>query len=368
MKITLVISSLGPGGSERVLSELANYLVTKNHVVTIILLSALKKVSFYSLNPKIILKKVNLKSENSTKIFQRIINFLLRNYYLRKLIADNLPDVVLSFIDITNITTLLAMKGIKIPIIVSERADPNHHKIPKIYSWLRNNFYSDSYRVVVQTKSSLDYFSSKIKKKSIIIPNPNRYLQKFERKISRNPRLIVSTGRLAEQKDYETLIKAMPKVITKYPNLILKIYGKGSLEEKLKELIYSLKLQKNVFLCGVTKNIEKSLTEADLFVLPSIYEGFPNALLEAMSTGLPCIASDCSGNNDIIEHNLNGKLFKVKDINTLSNLILELLGDYKGRKRISVESKKKVLMYDRDNIFSQWNKLLTEASLQTRSK
>ena len=164
MKITLVISSLGPGGSERVLSELANYLVTKNHVVTIIMLSALKKVSFYSLNPKIILKKVNLKRENSTKIFQRIINFLLRSYYLRKLIINNSPNVVLSFIDINNVTTLLAMKGIKIPIVVSERVDPNHHKIPKIYSWLRNNLYSDSYRVVVQTKSSLDYFSSKIKK------------------------------------------------------------------------------------------------------------------------------------------------------------------------------------------------------------
>ena len=367
MKITLVISSLGPGGAESVMSELANYLVAKGNFVTIVTLSAPTQKPFYTLNSKIILKQINMKSKNKTKLLQRIVNILLRCYKLRKAIMNSMPNVVLSFIDIMNITTLLAMKGIKIPIIVSERIDPNYHKIPALYSWLRNKLYHDSYSIIVQTKSSLDYFSSKIRKKSKIIPNPNRLLKKSERKILRNPRVIVTVGRLEEQKDHQTLIKAMPKVISKYPNLILKIYGEGSLRKKLKKLVCSLGLQKNIFLNGLTKNIEKCLNEADLFVFPSLYEGFPNALLEAMASGLPCIASDCSGNNDIIEHNLSGKLFKIKDINTLSNLILELLGDYKGRKRISVESKKKVLMYDRD-IFSQWNKLLTEASLQTRSK
>ena len=113
------------------------------------------------------------------------------------------------------------------------------------------------------------------------------------------------------------------------------------MRKKLKKLVSAvLKFPKNIFLNGLTKNIEKCLNEADLFVFPSLYEGFPNALLEAMASGLPCIASDCSGNNDIIEHNLSGKLFKIKDIDALSNLILELLGDYKKRKYFSLESKK----------------------------
>ena len=73
-----------------------------------------------------------------------------------------------------------------------------------------------------------------------------------------------------------------------------------------------------------------------------------------MASGLPCIASDCSGNNDIIENNLNGKLFKIKDINALSNLILELLDDFQGGKLISSESKNKVLLYDKNYIFAQW--------------
>lgn len=361
MKITLIISSLGPGGAEVVMSELANYLVSKEHTVTIVVLAAPGEKPFYNLNSKIILKQINMTSKNNVNPFQRIINILLRCYKLRKIIIDSIPNVVLSFIDITNITTLFAMKGTKIPIIVSERIDPKYHKIPKLYSWLRNNLYPDSYRVIVQTKSSLEYFPSKIKKKSKIIPNPNRLSQKSERKILRDPRLIISVGRLEEQKDHETLIRAMPKVILKYPDLILKIYGEGSLRKKLKGLVDSFGLQKNIFLSGLKKNIEKYLNEADLFVFPSLYEGFPNALLEAMASGLPCIASDCSGNNDIIENDLNGKLFKVKDINALSTLILELLDDYQGRKLISSESKKKVLLYDKNYIFAQWEKLLTDA-------
>lgn len=361
IKITLVISSLGSGGAERVMSELSNYLVKKNYMVTIITLSSPTQRAFYSLSSKVILQQINMQSSGDTKLFHRIIDILLRCYKLRQTIIDSTPDVVLSFTDVMNITTLLSMKGVKIPIIVSERIDPNHHKIPRFYSWLRNKLYRDSYRIIVQTKSSLEYFSSKIKEKSQIISNPNRLLSTYERKIELKPKIIVSVGRLEKQKDHETLIKAMLKVISEYPNVILKIYGEGSLREKLQELINEFGLEQNIYLEGLSKNIEKCLEQADLFVFPSLYEGFPNALLEAMATGLPCIASNVSGNNDIIEANINGKLFDARDTNMLSTLIIELLGDNKLRKKFSIASKKKVLLYNPDNIFSQWEKLFMNA-------
>ncbi|MAP24521.1 MAG: hypothetical protein CMM87_03205 [Rickettsiales bacterium] len=361
MRITFVISSLNSGGAERVISQLSNYLVEKNHQVTIITLAELSSKPFYQLSNLVKLRNINKKTPKNNLFIKRLFCILSRVHFLRREIHNSQPNIVVSFIDIMNITTLLSMFSSKIPVIVSERIDPNHHKIPRLYNWLRKKLYPRSYRIIVQTKCAMNFFCPEIKKKCQIIPNPNWLKPNSNKIINLVPRKIISVGRLNVQKDHETLIKAMPKVVRKFPELTLEIYGEGPLRPKLQALINNLGLAERVYLVGNRNYIQNYLNNADLFVFPSKYEGFPNALLEAMSLGLPCIASNCSGNNDIIEQNLDGRLFQIANSPLLSKLIINLLSSYEDRKRLSKNAQLKAQKYEPEKILNQWESLFFNA-------
>lgn len=361
MRITLVIPSLDRGGAERVLSELANYLVRKNHHVTLVTLSSPSCQPSYPLDPRVVLHQTHSFSAVTARPITRVIDAFGRLYKLRKAILASRPQVVLSFIDVMNITTLLAMKGTKIPTIVAERVDPNHHRIPRPYDWLRRKIYPQSFRLVVQTNDALGYFSKALQKKSKIIANPSFFPSSSGKIILQDPKVILSVGRLVPQKDHVTLIQAMAKVITRFPAIVLKIHGKGPLHAQLQILINTLGLEKNVFLAGMTSDTEKALQETDLFVLPSLYEGFPNALMEAMAMGVPCIASNCSGNRDLIDPNQNGHLFPVGNHGALAEKMIALLENPAQRQLFSENGQKKAQTYGPDIIFSEWESLLIDA-------
>src|SRR5699024_8610586 len=113
---------------------------------------------------------------------------------------------------------------------------------------------------------------------------------------------IITSGRLSNQKGQWHLIRAFSKVKEKIPNAQLVILGKGDLKSKLIDITYKLKLENSIHLLGFQSNPFKYIAEADIFVLPSLYEGFPNALCEAMACGLPVISTDCqSGPREILE-------------------------------------------------------------------
>jgi glycosyltransferase involved in cell wall biosynthesis len=406
VKITLIIPTLNSGGAERVISEIANYLIKKNHTVDLITLSAPTATPFYPIDPKINLQQLNLllpdnpnpvpnpdlnpdinlnHNLNNPSLYSKIKNLIIRIYKLRQTIISCKPDVILSFIDIMNVTTFLATRATNIPVIVAERTDPNIYKIPKFYNWLRTKLYPRSYKVTVQTQSALAYFSQQIQDKAQIIPNYNRINNitnpdsttnidstanpdsaansnsVANKNITQHPKVIASVGRLEQEKDHATLIRAMPPVIAKYSQLTLQIYGEGSLHNQLQELIDSLQLTDNIKLMGTVQDIQSCLEQADLFVFPSKYEGFPNALLEAMAVGVPCIASRCSGNTELITDNINGRLFEIGDTGTLTDLILKLLADQQTRAAFSAASQQKALSYDPETIFAQWESLLLEA-------
>ena len=170
MHLTLIISSLGPGGAERVLSELANYWTLKGHQISLITLASPKSQPFYLLDSRINLIQLN-QNQTESSTMKRVKNILKRLFCLRKAIHQLKPDVIVSFIDIMNVTTLIATMGLKIPVVVSERIDPNFHSINKLYTWLRLRFYPFSQKIIVQTKNSANYFPSSfrhfIKKSSV---------------------------------------------------------------------------------------------------------------------------------------------------------------------------------------------------------
>ncbi|MDR1475141.1 MAG: glycosyltransferase family 4 protein [Holosporales bacterium] len=359
MHIALVISSLSSGGAERVLSELANRIVEKeNSRVSLITFSAENAKPFYPLSQKIKLIQLN-QSKNETFYLIRLKNIIKRVLCLRKMFKKLKLDAIISFVDIANITTLIAATGISVPVIVSERTSPQNYKIPRLYQRIRRLFYPRAVFVLIQTESCKDYFHylDNIK----IIPNAAMIPACTKKEMSSEVKNIVSTGRLHPHKDFDVLINAFKHLSERFPNIKLTIYGEGPERVNLEKLVESLNIQNRVFLPGVVSDIHSILADADLFVFPSRYEGFPNALCEAMAVGLPVIASDCAGNVDVVRDNIDGRFFPVGSIRALTELMTELLNDYEQRKRLSGNAKSICNRFHPDKIFAMWDRLLNEA-------
>ena len=367
MRLALTISSLSAGGAERVLTNLANAWAEKGHDVSLITLSEPQTPPFYALDPRIQLMQINQTAAENLPLLSRLRNIIRRIIALRRTLKALKPDIIISFVDIINMTTLLSSRGLKIPVIVSERTDPAYHNLPSLYQKLRRICYPWADKIISQTQSASDYFSEIPKEKKGIIPNsvPKPFLYKED--ASKPLRHIVSVGRLCPNKGFDTLIKAFSRLAPSDPALRLTIYGEGVARHALEALIQRLHLTDRVNLPGTTQNIPAILREADLFVFPSRYEGFPNALCEAMAVGLPIIASACSGTVDIVRDGIDGRLFPIDDEKALEKLLQELLHDPAQRVRLSQEARTVSDRFSETAILQLWEDLLQDlASFLTK--
>lgn len=332
--ICFVIPSLNYGGAERVLVMIANYLDSLGLQVTIVKISSDNKDSAYELRKNIEVYYI------STNNYPPIFRTLLRLYKLRKLVNRISPDIVISFVAGANITTLLSLIFSNIPIIISERNDPNLEPNSRIKRKFRDYLYNLSDGCVFQTEEAKSYFNKKIQSSSKVIFNPieTEKLPDFIEEKTKNN--IVAVGRLEHQKNFNLLLDAFYHVSKKYPCWELEIYGQGSQKDILKKKIETLNLEKKVHLMGVVNNIPETIRYSKIFVMTSNFEGMPNALIEAMSMGLACISSDCScgGPRELIQHNQNGKLFKVGDMQDLIYQMIELIEDDNMIKNLGKEA------------------------------
>jgi glycosyltransferase involved in cell wall biosynthesis len=364
MHIVLIISSLLPGGAERVLSQLANGWISHGHKITIITFSDPNVLPFYYLDERICLHQLNQLVTQKYSLFKRLKNIIKRILALRHALKHVKPDVIISFVDVTNITTLLAGIRLRVPIIVGERIHPYYHDLPLFYRVIRKLIYPWAAKVVSQSASASNYFTTLSEEKKTVIPNQviKSSRLKEERDILNPVSQIISIGRLCEQKDFTTLILAFSKIVAHYQNLRLTIYGEGAERPILEALIQKLNLTAHVFLPGTVQDIEGVLYRSDLFVFPSRYEGFPNALCEAMAMGLPVIASNCSGNIDIIREGVDGRLFGVGDVAQLIRLMEELIEDAPQRVRLSEGALDLPDRFSEASVLQKWDAVLAEVA------
>ena len=166
---------------------------------------------------------------------------------------------------------------------------------------------------------------------------------------------VLSVGRLSEQKNHFLLIDAFEKM-ERPKNLVLKIYGEGPLKEKLEDYIRSKSLEKKVFLMGNSDNLLPIYENASFFVLSSNYEGMPNALIEALSVGLPSIATDCpcGGPKQIISNHVNGVLVPTNDIDALASEMSRLSSSKETRLSYSRASKISSKAFEPSEVLKDW--------------
>ena len=308
MKIFLIIPTLKQGGAERVMSELANQFAQKDNLKVHLVLLA-KSNDFYKVDDTVIIHRLGFENKSKlNKIFSELATF--KN--LRKLLKTHKPDAVLSFMEKYNSFTILAAAFLGLRLFVSDRSNPLK-KVPQTTEILRKFTYKYATGIIAQTQFAKDVLVAKTKNKNIrVIPNPVKEIQNYP-DIAKE-KLILNVGRLVPEKGQKYLIEAFSKINEKADWRVV-ILGDGPLRNQLEEQVKILGLDKQVQFLGAVNNVDEWLAKASIFVFPSISEGFPNALAEAMSAGLPCISFDCNaGPKDVINNYKNGVLIEEKNV------------------------------------------------------
>lgn len=369
MKILFHINSLGLGGAERVVSILSNALCKEGH--SIVLATEWTSEREYALDERIARFDVGLSPKQEEK--NRISKIILRHLNLRKCIQKEKPDIVISFCVKANYRAAISMLGMKIPLLVSVRNDPKIDYAPHPLSTRMMERKANG--CVFQTKEAMSFFSSSFQKKSTIVYNPltNAFLEEAEqlyRDLPKKPdgtvcrrKEIVAVGRITAQKNHRLLVKVFADLAADYPDYVLRIYGEHEnavLTDELETFIKDKKLEKQIFLMPPSKQIQKEIIDAALFVLPSDYEGMPNSLIEALALGLPCISTDCpcGGPAMLIEDKVSGLLVPVGDPEALKAAMSKLLKDAEYAESLGLTARKIKDTVNEEAIVSEWTALI----------
>lgn len=368
LKLTFVISSLSSGGAERVMSTMANYWAKKGWGITLITLDSVDS-DFYKLHPDIKRVALGLTGESSN-LLMAIKNNFVRIVRLRREIRASKPDAIICFMEKTNILTLIATRGLGVKVVVSERTDPAHHEVGRLWNYLRRVTYSLADIIVAQNNQVKKWLEETVAgAKVVVIPNPINYQNEETEQISLNAfvgrkeniRTVVAMGRLGFEKGFAMLINAFAKITHSYPEWLLVIFGEGEERNNLTRLAHNLGISDKIFLPGTFKNSMSLLRQADLFVMSSRFEGFPNALLEAMACGLPVISTDCpSGPREIIRDGVDGILVPPENVDALAGAMDRLMSDENERKRLAARAPEVLERFGLEKIMGMWEETINE--------
>ncbi len=351
-KIAIIANSLSLGGAERVSITLAEWWANKGIETYLITLNKDRKQG-YELSSSV--NRVPINDEgNLSKL--KIINELrrkLRELSINKALVMGVP---------LSLYVIPASLGLNISVIISERNDPAHFKGKLLTKLLSRRLMYLAKGYVFQTEDAKKYYPKSIQKKSTIIPNPlltDNLPQLYKGK---REKVIVTAGRLVEQKNHVVLVKAFSEITKQFPDYRLVIYGNGPEKNNIEQLIKKLHLQDKVFLPGAVQDLFTKIKKDKLFVLSSDFEGLPNALIEAMALGLPCVSTDCpsGGPKSVIKNMKNGILVPVRDPYGMARAISFLLENKNVSQRISYEAIKVRNQLDKDYICNLWSKYLFE--------
>lgn len=346
-KITFVTGSMGRGGAERVISLLTKRYADLGYDVSILML--LHSNVGYELDARI--RVIDLSNDK----IRAILDMPRLILAVRKFVKKEKPDAIVTFMAQNCLITGLACRGRKTRIIMSERIDPSAVKRGKFYEKVLFGIYANADVTVLQTERARNYFPEEVQQNSVIIPNPiDVKCIAAEEKRKR----IVTAGRLTPQKNQKMLIEAFAAIHKSHPEYILDIYGDGPLQKELQAQIDALRISKYATLKGNASNIHEEISDAEIFVLSSDFEGLSNALLEAMMMGLPCVATNCSGSDEVIRSEENGLLIPVGDEKALEGALEKLIAEPAFALKLGKAAREDSERFAVDCVIEQWREAI----------
>jgi glycosyltransferase involved in cell wall biosynthesis len=357
--IAFVIPDLGPGGAERVAALLADYWVGEGHNVTMATFEMPGTEPFFPLEERVAVRDLGA-SAPSRRLTVRIGNNIARVSRLRSLLRDIRPDIVVAFMTEANVLALCAAKGLGVPVVISERNQPDRPGLGALHRLARRLAYPLARAMVVQTEEIAAWAAACFRIPVHIIPNPVVLGQDRGNGKLGDTHLIVSLGRLTHQKGFDILVKSFAALASKHPDWQLVIYGEGPDRVSLERLRAERRLEDRICLPGLTRDSFEALRRASLFALPSRFEGYPNALLEALGCGLPVIATSCPGGTaQILANGVYGILVPPDDIATLTSALDAMMSAADLRKSYASRARTAVAHLDIEIIGQRWLHLLS---------
>lgn len=322
MKLAFIVNKLNIGGPQKVIAFLANNLTSDGHNVSIISYSDKKSNIRIDQRVNIIYLGYEAEYYNRLGYIKKRLMQVPLVLSIRNRIVEIDPDIVCAFTISILRMTQIAIKGLRYPIVSSERGNPFQYSRNFLYT--ARKAYSRCNLVVFQTEKSQSLLNID---NSTVIPNPAIPRNMNANRVKTNKKnLILAAGRLEKEKGFDLLISCIPEVL-KHIDCYLKIYGSGSMRDKLNEIIKENNLNQYVELSGEDNSLFENNSDAALFVLSSYTEGMPNVLIEAMMCGIPCIATDCTsgGPHFLLGDGRAGYLIDVGNKEQMTEMILYVL-------------------------------------------
>jgi glycosyltransferase involved in cell wall biosynthesis len=348
------------GGVERMSILLMNALVDRGHEVSLFTWDHPAARAFYPMHESIRWHRLNMgdpaRSASAALRFSRAVAF-------RKYAAALQPDVVVAFQHGAFLFAAVSLVHKGIPVVLAERNAPDRldHTSEGRHRGAMFLTMRMAAAVTVQFDTYVQRYPENLRARIVAIPNPVYRAEGFATPAADKPRrTLLSVGRLSYQKNYDALVRAFAGVAGHFPDWRLRIVGDGEERKALEGLAEGLGVATRVALPGAVRDVFAEYRAADLFCLPSRWEGFPNALAEAMAHGLPVVGyRECAGMSELVTPGCDGYLADGNgDPAALSAALKPLMEDAALRGRMGVEARRIADVYPPQRSFDEWERLL----------
>lgn len=346
MKLLLTVDSFARGGAGHVIRQLAENLAARGNEVRVLLLHDAEKYEPDNFR----VSNIYVAGIESPTRAGRIIRAVR---LIREFIDSYGPDAVISSNDNFNTMICFAMRKNSIPLAVREASDPRFLKPAPVWRLLRRAAYRRADRIVVLCEAFRGFLGRAADRKTAVIPNPVVIPPTCKSGYAAgSPLRLVTAARLHPVKDIPFMLETM-KLLRGRLDCVLEIWGDGELYETLSSRIRGEGLQDSVFLRGHTRRLPEKLASSDIFLLSSLSEGFPNALCEAMSLGLPCVVRLCHESLREIASENESAVF-VKTPGEMADAVLALSASPDLREKLGKNARLAVGRFDIDSVCDSW--------------
>ena len=365
-KILFALPSLGAGGAERVACAISNHWIGQGRQVAFATFEEVGAPAYFSLSPEVERFQLALPAIPSPK-WKALKQTWSRISALRKLIKGKKPDVVISFLTKMNVMTLIAARGTGVPVIISERNNPKKQKFDPLWENGRAFTFPRASCFVTMTMGAAEFYPEAQRPNLHIIPNPVRLPKDFSPQ--RGGNTLTAVGRLDPQKRFDLLLEAFAIIAERNPDWRLVIWGEGDERKKLEQHRASLGLDGRVDFPGVTSKHGQWAETADIFVLSSDFEGWPNVMAEALAAELPVVSFDCEfGPKEIIDHEQNGLLVPSGNVEELAHAMERAIQDKALRERLAANASTFKDQYSVEAIAARWDAAIIDAQAYEANK
>lgn len=352
------------GGVERMSIALMNEMVRRGHDVALLSWDRAGAKTYYALDPRVDWHQLDAGNPDEKAGWGLRIK---RSLAIRKIVKQIQPDVAIAFMDGVFLSVKLAVLGLHIPVVEAERCSAARFEYLSSGKYSKMIFQSLrlARNITVQLESYREDYPEYLRGRIVSIPNPVFPANGIANPASGNEKILLSVGRLSYQKNYSVLVKAFASLAAEFPQWQLRIVGDGEEKEQLQKLISSLGMGGRIGLVGTTDNVGDFYRGSHLFCLPSRWEGFPNALAEALAHGLPAVGfAECLGVCDLIEDGRNGLLAPgMDDPAALAGALRALMNDDAKRAEMGAEATRSMESYGPEAIFDKWEQFFLKAAV-----